>query len=97
MSGHSPVIPSPLSGGMFSRSNGSNASLGGFGIPPIRGGDEEEIDEDVPLPTFDVRPAMLAVDLALLPGESRSCECFFILFYFFLLFRLADVGFGYGL
>ena len=68
-SGHSPVTPSLLSGGTLSRSNGSNASLGGFGLPPIGGG-EEEIDEDVQLPTFDVRPAMLTVDQALLPGKS---------------------------
>lgn len=33
----------------------------------------EEIDPEIPLPTFEVQPAMLAVDLALAPGESRSC------------------------
>ena len=84
VSGRSPVIlPSPLSGGMFSRGNGNAAGGGsngrglGFGIPPVGCDEEEEIDEDVPLPTFEVRPAMLAVDLTLLPGESRSCGCFF--------------------
>jgi len=35
----------------------------------------EEGDEEIPLPVFEVQPAMLAVDLALSPGESRSCEC----------------------
>ena len=75
-------MPPALSGGIFSRSNGSNVSLG-LGIPPS-GGAEEDIDEDVPLPTFEVRPAMLAVDLALLPGESRTCGCFF-LHYVFLM------------
>lgn len=34
----------------------------------------EDIDPDAPLPTFDVQPAMLAVDLVLAPGESRTCE-----------------------
>lgn len=29
-------------------------------------------DADAPLPTFEVQPAMLAVDLLLAPGESRS-------------------------
>jgi hypothetical protein len=31
----------------------------------------------MPLPTFQVQPAMLAVDLSLLPGESRSCASTF--------------------
>ena len=47
------------------------------------GGDVEDIDPDAPLPTFDVQPAMLAVDLSLLPGESRTCKsinCFFYRF-----------------
>ncbi|KAL1741437.1 Rgp1-domain-containing protein [Schizophyllum fasciatum] len=33
--------------------------------------DIEDVDPSQPLPTFDVQPAMLAVDLSLLPGESR--------------------------
>ncbi|TFK71686.1 hypothetical protein BDN72DRAFT_855998 [Pluteus cervinus] len=41
---------------------------GGGGVVGV----DEEIDPDVPLPTFEVQPSMLAVDLALLPGESRS-------------------------
>jgi hypothetical protein len=32
----------------------------------------EDDDPEVPLPTFEVQPSMLAVDLALMPGESRS-------------------------
>lgn len=32
----------------------------------------EQVDPDAPLPTFEVQPAMLAVDLTLLPGESRT-------------------------
>ncbi|KAH8101380.1 Rgp1-domain-containing protein [Cristinia sonorae] len=34
--------------------------------------DEETVDSDTPLPTFEVQPTMLAVDLSLGPGESRS-------------------------
>lgn len=35
---------------------------------------DERVDPEEPLPTFEVQPAMLAVDLSLSPGESRSCE-----------------------
>ncbi|KAF8638674.1 hypothetical protein AX17_002019 [Amanita inopinata Kibby_2008] len=31
-----------------------------------------DLDPEAPLPTFEVQPAMLAVDLSLSPGESRS-------------------------
>lgn len=46
--------------------------------PPAMGLDRplevpEDVPPDTPLPTFDVQPAMLAVDLVLAPGESRSC------------------------
>ncbi|KAI0757446.1 Rgp1-domain-containing protein [Daedaleopsis nitida] len=34
--------------------------------------DEEEMDPDTPLPTFEVQPSMLAVDLSLAAGESRT-------------------------
>jgi len=33
----------------------------------------EEIDPELPLPTFEAQPSMVAVDLPLSPGESRSC------------------------
>jgi len=33
----------------------------------------EEIDPELPLPTFEAQPSMVAVDLSLSPGESRSC------------------------
>lgn len=56
-------------GSLISTSVSSPAKFGASG-------DDEEI-EDIPpetlLPTFDVQPAMLAVDLVLAPGESRSC------------------------
>ncbi|KAH9487327.1 RAB6A-GEF complex partner protein 2 [Psilocybe cubensis] len=32
----------------------------------------QEFDPEEPLPTFEIQPAMLAVDLSLAPGESRS-------------------------
>ncbi|KAF8446407.1 Rgp1-domain-containing protein [Boletus edulis BED1] len=44
----------------------------GVGLGLINGGTEEDVDPDVPLPTFDVQPAMLTVDLMLGPGESRT-------------------------
>ncbi|KIN99061.1 hypothetical protein M404DRAFT_823743 [Pisolithus tinctorius Marx 270] len=34
--------------------------------------EEENVDPEMPLPTFEVQPAMLAVDLSLAPGESRT-------------------------
>ncbi|TFK38749.1 Rgp1-domain-containing protein [Crucibulum laeve] len=46
----------------------SGKFLGSAGLPLP----DVEIDPETPLPTFEVQPAMLAVDLALLPGESRS-------------------------
>lgn len=51
-----------------------NGQQNGVGLGLINGGVEEDIDPDAPLPTFDVQPAMLAVDLVLAPGESRTCE-----------------------
>ena len=37
--------------------------------------EDEEVDPELPLPTLEVQPSMLAVDLSLGPGESRTCEC----------------------
>ncbi|RDX43957.1 Rgp1-domain-containing protein [Lentinus brumalis] len=34
--------------------------------------DDEELDPDTPLPTLEIQPSMLAVDLSLAPGESRT-------------------------
>lgn len=51
-----------------------NGQQNGIGLGLINGGAEEDIDPDAPLPTFDVQPAMLAVDLVLAPGESRTCK-----------------------
>ena len=81
--GHKARTPSMFSG-LFSASSTSLASPGlengsavngnGTGVGLGLSMDEEVIDPDVPLPTFEVQPAMLAVDLSLGPGESRSCK-----------------------
>jgi hypothetical protein len=63
-----PSVSSTLSGTPVS------GQQNGLGLGLINGGTEEVIDPDLPLPTFDVQPAMLAVDLMLGPGESRTCE-----------------------
>ncbi|THH12849.1 hypothetical protein EW146_g7308 [Bondarzewia mesenterica] len=48
--------------------SGGVGSVGlGLGVPQ-----EEEWDPETPVPVFEVPPAMLAVDLSLGPGESRS-------------------------
>ena len=44
---------------------------GGFGLN--RSPSEEVYDPEVPLPTYEVQPTLLAVDVSLGPGESRSC------------------------
>lgn len=49
----------------------SSPNVLGLDVPNSGGG---EVDPEEPLPTFEVQPAMLAVDLSLGPGESRSCE-----------------------
>lgn len=66
----------PRTPSMSSASSGPPVSgqQNGVGLGLINGGTEEAVDPDTPLPTFDVQPAMLAVDLILGPGESRTCE-----------------------
>ncbi|KAF9463167.1 Rgp1-domain-containing protein [Collybia nuda] len=70
-SGFSPD-PSPITS-RFPNANGVGL---GLGIPNGNGSAgvvaEEEVDPEAPLPTFEVQPAMLAVDMSLLPGESRT-------------------------
>ncbi|KAG5636929.1 hypothetical protein H0H81_006362 [Sphagnurus paluster] len=65
-SGFSPAA-SPDSGRFPNQSGGVGL---GLGLPSPSAG--EDVDPDAPLPTFEVQPAMLAVDLSLLPGESRT-------------------------
>ncbi|TCD68602.1 hypothetical protein EIP91_010393 [Steccherinum ochraceum] len=63
------------------RARTPSASMPGFlspnsPAPPLSASnsqnDEEFVDPEIPLPTFEVQPTMLAVDLSLGPGESRS-------------------------
>ncbi|THU96699.1 Rgp1-domain-containing protein [Dendrothele bispora CBS 962.96] len=76
---------SSLNGGYSGGSFGSIGSLGAWltGSSPnpsssvssgvgLGGGVGKEIDAETPLPTFEVPPAMLAVDMVLKPGEERS-------------------------
>ena len=44
---------------------------GGLGLH--KNSSEEHYDPEVPLPTYQVQPTLLAVDVSLGPGESRSC------------------------
>jgi hypothetical protein len=93
--------PTPGSGSGRWRTSSSSSSLGSSPVSARFGGSisspnvlglhvpnskDEEVSPDEPLPTFEVQPAMLAVDLSLAPGESRSCEFFF---HSFQLFELA--------
>ncbi|KAE9404371.1 Rgp1-domain-containing protein [Gymnopus androsaceus JB14] len=70
-------VSSPLLNGIApggASAGGSSSRLGlGLGWPLGLGASKEElIDPEVPLPTFEVQSAMLAVDVTLEPGESRS-------------------------
>ena len=66
----STTLVSPPASAKF---GGSVSSPNVLGLDVPNSGDEE-VDPEEPLPTFEVQPAMLAVDLSLAPGESRSCE-----------------------
>ncbi len=50
----------------------ASRSTVGLGLGTVAS-EEEEIDPDIPLPMLEVQPSMLAVDLTLGPGESRTC------------------------
>jgi hypothetical protein len=66
--GHKPAS------GPGSVDNGAGLGLGIVEAPSLGGsGAVEDIDPELPLPTFEAQPSMLAVDLSLPPGESRSC------------------------
>jgi hypothetical protein len=69
------------------RSSSSSMFSGLFASTPSSDGHDKvglgivsqgEVDPETPLPTFEVQPAMLAVDLPLRPGESRCCTFSFI-------------------
>ncbi|KAF9007869.1 Rgp1-domain-containing protein [Cyathus striatus] len=74
------ISPRPWGRSLSSATFGTSAGGGGSSpitptfpgsFPPI-GGIEEDVDPEAPLPTFEVQPAMLGVDLWLMPGETRS-------------------------
>ena len=78
-----PIIPQPrrasgharspsIFSGFFSSSSGLASDLDATDSSTILAEEDAE-DTDTPLPTFDVPPAMLAIDLNLEPGQSRSC------------------------
>ncbi len=58
--------------GLFLSST-STTNVNGLGLSINSTVEEEPIDPETPLPTFEVQPTMLAVDLTLGPGESHSC------------------------
>ena len=64
------AAPSPVS----ARFGGSVSSPNVLGLDDMNGTGDAEVDPEEPLPTFEVQPTMLAVDLSLAPGESRTCE-----------------------
>jgi hypothetical protein len=74
-SSYSPSVGRSKAPSLSSQSDASTAGVGlGLSVGaanPVEEGEEEEMS----LPVFEVQPAMLAVDLALSPGESRTCEC----------------------
>ncbi|KAJ2915635.1 hypothetical protein MD484_g4759, partial [Candolleomyces efflorescens] len=55
-------------GSEYPQSTSSSSGLGGS----LGGGGSGVVSEEMPLPTFEVQPAMLGVDLVLGPGEERS-------------------------
>ncbi|KIY44985.1 Rgp1-domain-containing protein [Fistulina hepatica ATCC 64428] len=73
------VSPSHRSTGSFSARPGVGLGLGLPSPSPLSPAFhlsppdlDEDVDAEAPLPTLELQPAMLAVDLTLLPGESRS-------------------------
>jgi len=58
-------------GSTFSLSLPSPAAKSAALAGPV---EPNDILSDEPLPALEVQPAMLAVDLTLLPGESKSCK-----------------------
>ncbi|KAG2342648.1 Rgp1-domain-containing protein [Suillus weaverae] len=59
------LLPSAERSSLTSQSDASSANVGAANVV-------EEGEEEMPLPVFEAQPAMLAVDLALNPGESRT-------------------------
>lgn len=64
-------LPASRSAPTLSTSSMTTTFNGGLGLQS--NSSEELYDPEVPLPTFEVQPTLLAVDVSLGPGESRSC------------------------
>lgn len=73
-SSYTPSVGKSRTPSLSSQSDASTASVG-LGLSVGTANPVEEGEEEMSLPVFEVQPAMLAVDLALSPGESRTCEC----------------------
>ncbi|KIK99229.1 hypothetical protein PAXRUDRAFT_822997 [Paxillus rubicundulus Ve08.2h10] len=67
-----PSVSSTSSATLVNTPTPTPTSTNGVGLGLINGGTEVDVDPETPLPTFEVQPAMLAVDLSLAPGESRT-------------------------
>jgi hypothetical protein len=63
-------------GGTRSRSMSQSGRFGGVASPFFGGmfGGSSTNDDPLSFPTLETQPSVLAVDLKLAPGESRSCE-----------------------
>ncbi|GJE89181.1 hypothetical protein PsYK624_052760 [Phanerochaete sordida] len=79
----SPTSPPPMSSptgpsrhsrnsSVFSGFFGSSSSNGDLDGPDWASVEDDAGDADEPLPTLDVPPSMLAIDLSLMPGQSRT-------------------------
>lgn len=66
---------STLSRSRLPNVNGRNGDGTGFSGSPF-GGAAGASEDGLSLPTLETQPSMLAVDLNLAPGETRSCRCF---------------------
>ncbi|KAF8845538.1 Rgp1-domain-containing protein [Paxillus ammoniavirescens] len=67
-----PSLSSTSSATLVNTPTPTPTATNGVGLGLINGGTEVDVDPETPLPTFEVQPAMLAVDLSLAPGESRT-------------------------
>ena len=64
-------LPASRSAPTLSTSSMTTTFNGGLGLH--KNPSEELYDPEAPLPTYEVQPTLLAVDVSLGPGESRSC------------------------
>ena len=64
-------LPASRSAPTLSTSSMTTNFNGGLGLH--KNSSEELYDPEAPLPTYEVQPTLLAVDVSLGPGESRSC------------------------